>query len=92
MPLPEMLRRGLPGLSLALAACGAALAGPPAPPPSSVVVATDTVPEPAPQPALSIEKPSLDLGVVQEGEEVVATFVLRNTGPGELRILHAVPG
>lgn len=44
------------------------------------------------QPRLEVEQSSIDIGVVSEGEEAVGTFILRNIGEKELKILKAKPG
>jgi hypothetical protein len=44
------------------------------------------------QPRLEVEQSSIDIGVVSEGEEAVGTFILRNVGEKELKILKAKPG
>lgn len=47
---------------------------------------------PGQKPVFSVEKTALDLGMVKEGDEAVATFAVRNTGNATLRILRATPG
>ncbi|UCF66692.1 MAG: hypothetical protein JSV80_13005 [Acidobacteriota bacterium] len=42
-------------------------------------------------PKLVVEQNALDLGTVAEGQEVVGTFVLKNEGQAELRIIRAKP-
>lgn len=79
---------------------------PPAPP-ASPAKQTTTPAKPAPpvnpvppatqassgqKPVFSVEKTALDLGMVKEGDEAVATFAVRNTGNATLRILRATPG
>jgi hypothetical protein len=44
------------------------------------------------QPRLEVEQTSIDIGVVNEGDEAIGTFILRNTGEKELKILKAKPG
>lgn len=41
---------------------------------------------------LVVEKEVVDLGAVVRGQVVTATFVLKNTGTEELKILSAKPG
>ena len=38
-----------------------------------------------------VENPTLDLGTVRAGEEVVATFVFHNETDTDVRIIHAKP-
>jgi hypothetical protein len=46
----------------------------------------------APAPVLSFETTNLDLGPLPEGEDAVGTFVVRNTGKAELKLLQVKPG
>jgi hypothetical protein len=51
-----------------------------------------TAPPEARAPALLVvEHAEIDLGAVVQGQEAVATFVLRNEGPSPVRILRAAP-
>ncbi len=43
------------------------------------------------RPKLVVSHPSLDLGIVQEGKDAVATFVIENAGDADLKILRAKP-
>ncbi len=47
--------------------------------------------EPGAVPLFSVESEKIDLGVVPEGEEITAEFVVHNKGQAELRILKAKP-
>lgn len=46
----------------------------------------------APPPRATIEKPEIDAGEVVKGKEIEATFLVRNDGKGELRLLSVKPG
>ncbi|GAB4222265.1 MAG: hypothetical protein Kow0062_18850 [Acidobacteriota bacterium] len=48
-------------------------------------------PAPADAPRIVVAQPTLDLGVVREGETVRAEFIVENAGRRELRILRAKP-
>jgi len=48
--------------------------------------------ETSPHPVMQIEQSELDVGAVMEGNDVVGTFRIKNTGNAELRILSAKPG
>lgn len=43
-------------------------------------------------PVLSLHKKNVDLGEFMEGEDIAYTFVVGNTGEGELHILNVRPG
>lgn len=45
-----------------------------------------------PAPRISCSQPEYDFGTVAQGEEVKHTFVVRNTGKGELNITRARGG
>jgi hypothetical protein len=70
----------------------------PTPPPAAVVPAeapaADTAPAAptGPSPHIQFEKTELDLGDVIHGQDAVATFTYKNTGPVPLHILAAKPG
>jgi hypothetical protein len=67
-------------------ASGAAPA--PAPTPPTAPVTAPSVPVPV----LAFESTNLDLGALPEGEDAVGTFVVRNTGKAELKLLQVKPG
>lgn len=46
----------------------------------------------APVPVLAFEALNLDVGAVPEGQDVLGTFVVRNTGQAELKLLQVKPG
>jgi len=90
-------------LLMAVAAAPAAekapVSGPPPTPPATP--APPAVPAPpaapasapaAPAPVLAFESPNLDLGPLPEGQDAVGTFVVRNTGNAELKLLQVKPG
>ncbi|MDQ7005644.1 MAG: DUF1573 domain-containing protein [Acidobacteriota bacterium] len=56
--------------------------------PATMVMAEDA---PAAVPLFAVDSETIDLGVVPEGEEVTAEFVVQNKGQAELRILKAKP-
>jgi len=53
--------------------------------------ASDRSDPPPAAPHLVIDQESLDIGVVESGEDAVATFVLRNDGGAPLHVLKAKP-
>ena len=55
---------------------------------ATVVIAQDS---PGAVPLFAVDSEKIDLGVVPEGEEVTAEFVVQNKGEAELRILKAKP-
>ena len=55
-----------------------------------VVVAGGSVGQ-AGGPALTVEQARIDLGEIRAGTDAVATFVFRNSGPTDVRILRAKP-
>ncbi len=99
-----MLRRTLvPILMTLLAAAAAPAAVPaaeraPAPgtPPAVAPAAAPAVAPPAapagPAPAVAFDSLNLDLGAIPEGEDAVGTFVVRNNGKAELKLLSVKPG
>lgn len=64
----------------------------PAPAGNAVGPASAPVVPAGPAPALVVERENLDLGRIDEGQDGVATFVLKNTGSAELKIVSARPG
>ena len=46
----------------------------------------------APAPAVAYEALNLDLGAIPEGQDAVGTFVVRNNGKAELKLLQVKPG
>ena len=86
---------------IAALAFGAALARPavpdqpPAPPaaqpPAPPAEAAPATPA-APSPHIQFDAVDLNLGEVIRGQDAVATFTYRNTGPVPLHILSAKPG
>ena len=42
-------------------------------------------------PTFSVENPRIDLGEIKAGSEAVATFVYRNDGPTDVKIIRAKP-
>ncbi|MBP7148802.1 MAG: hypothetical protein KBD01_14805 [Acidobacteria bacterium] len=60
---------------------------PQAPPPAPVPATAE-----GPRPQAVVEAVELDVGNVPEGQEVTGTFIIRNTGQGELRLLQVKPG
>jgi hypothetical protein len=70
----------------ALAAEKAPAPGTPAPPPGSAAVPA------GPVPVLAFESQNLDLGAIPEGQDAIGTFVVRNSGQAELRLIDVKPG
>ena len=54
---------------------------------SALVAGADEEP-----PVLSLQKKNVDLGEFMEGEDIEYTFVVGNTGKGELHIVNVRPG
>lgn len=42
-------------------------------------------------PTFSVENPRIDVGEVKAGSDAVATFVFRNEGPTDVKIIRAKP-
>jgi hypothetical protein len=53
--------------------------------------AADHVDAQATGPTFSVENPSIDIGEIKAGSEAVATFVFRNDGPTDVKIIKAKP-
>ncbi len=83
------MKRLAPAVLLLLLAGSPAVAGstPPAPPAAKGKLPGQTVL----RPKLVVRQPALDIGVVAEGQDAVATFTLENAGDADLKILRAKP-
>jgi hypothetical protein len=79
----------LPLLMIAVAASAAEKApapGTPVPSPGPAAVPA------GPVPVLAFESQNLDLGAIPEGQDAIGTFVVRNPGQAELRLIEVKPG
>jgi hypothetical protein len=43
------------------------------------------------EPALTVEQTKIDVGEITSGSDAVATYVFRNSGPTDVKILRAKP-
>lgn len=75
-----------------LLAAAAAPAAEKAPAPGTPPAAAQGTGPAGPAPVVSFEALNLDLGVVAEGQDAVGTFVVRNSGKAELKLLQVKPG
>ena len=92
-----MGRRPFAMLLPLLLAAAAALAAEKAPAPGAPAAPAAPVAAPAaapgaPAPAASFETLNIDLGSIPEGDDAVGTFVVKNTGKAELKLLQVKPG
>ncbi len=89
-----MGRRPFAMLLPLLLAAAAALAAEKAPAPGAPAapVAAPAAAPGAPAPAASFETLNIDLGSIPEGDDAVGTFVVKNTGKAELKLLQVKPG
>ena len=78
-------------LLLAAAAAPAAEKAPAPGTPPAAPASQGTGPA-GPAPVVSFEALNLDLGAVPEGQDAVGTFVVRNSGKAELKLLQVKPG
>ncbi len=76
--LATLLLATLPGL--------AAEQAPPTPPPAAAPSPGEAAP------AVEFETVNLDLGRIPEGQDATGTFVVRNAGRAELKLLQVKPG
>ncbi len=82
------MKRFAPVVLLLLLAGGPGLAGstPPAPATEGKLPGETVL-----RPKLVVRQPALDIGIVAEGKDAVATFVIENAGDADLKILRAKP-
>ncbi len=78
-------------LLMAAAAVPAAEKAPAAGAPPAPAVVPVAAPG-APAPAAAFEALNVDLGSIPEGDDAVGTFVVKNTGNAELKLLQVKPG
>jgi hypothetical protein len=57
----------------------------------AMVVIVDHVAAQTGGPTFSVENPKIDIGEIKAGTEAVATFVFRNDGPTDVKIIRAKP-
>ena len=87
-----MGRRALALLLPLLVAAAAVPAAEKAPAPGTPPAAAQGTGPAGPAPVVSFEALNLDLGAVPEGQDAVGTFVVRNSGKAELKLLQVKPG